>query len=95
MGEHQLTIPRYLHHAIQCDQQVLRRHRNKAERPGEMVEAIPPVICAPGKTAETVAPLLHPDSKVPTCKLLKKLAGRRDSILATSAVTGPESHVTD
>jgi integrase len=65
LGEHQLTIRDYLRHAnLSVTNKYLQAaSKTKRDAQARLVEAILPVHLLPGKTAETVAPQLHPDSK--------------------------------
>jgi integrase len=66
LGEHQLTIRDYLRHSnLSVTNKYLQAaSKTKRNAQARLVEAILPVHLLPGgKTAETVAPLLHPDSK--------------------------------
>ena len=78
LGEHQLTIRDCLRH---CNLSVTNKYlqaasntkRNAQER---LVAAILPVHLLPrGKTAETVTPSLHPDSKTANLQLLERNVG--------------------
>jgi integrase len=66
LGEHQLTIRDYLRHSnLSVTNKYLQAaSKTKRNAQARLIEAIVPVHLLPtGKTAEAVAPLLHPDSK--------------------------------
>jgi integrase len=65
LGEHQLTIGDYLRHSnlSVTNKYVQAASKTKGNAQARLVEAILPVHLLPGKTAEAVAPVLHPDSK--------------------------------
>jgi integrase len=65
LGEHQLTIRDYLRHSnLSVTNKYLQAASNtKRNAQARLVEAILPGHLLPTKTAETVAPYLHPDSK--------------------------------
>jgi integrase len=66
LGEHQLTIRDYLRHSNLSVTNKYLQAASKTKRTAQarLIEAIVPVHLLPtGKTAEAVAPLLHPDSK--------------------------------
>ncbi|HEX6502687.1 MAG TPA: site-specific integrase [Terriglobales bacterium] len=65
LGEHQLTIRDYLRHSNLSVTNKYLQAASKTKRDAQtrLIEAILPVHLLPGKTEETVAPLLHPDSR--------------------------------
>jgi integrase len=65
LGEHQLTIRDYLRHSSLgvTNKYLQAGSKTKREAQAKLVQAILPVHLLAGTTAETVAPLLHPDSK--------------------------------
>jgi len=66
LGEHQLTIRDYLRHSnLSVTNKYLQAaSHTKRNAHARLVEAIVPLHLLPsGEPAETVAPLLHPDSK--------------------------------
>jgi hypothetical protein len=65
LGEHQLTIRDYLRHSnLSVTNKYLQAASNtKRNAQARLVEAILPVHLLLGRTAEAVAPKLHPDSK--------------------------------
>jgi hypothetical protein len=95
LGEHQLTIRDYLRHSnLSVTNKYLQAASNtKRKAQARLVEAILPGVSAiRRKNRRNGCTFIAQLPKVPTCKLLKKMAGTTRLELATSAVTGQRSN---